>query len=151
MYHYEAGHQEKVPVPLSFSNDSSTSTAAIEVESTQTSTFSEEPTTKTSTVSETEPSQVNLSQEEIIRVNRSIQNFTQSLWEGISKYGYDNVTLTLATSIASLPLVPECENLSGYRNLSVYNERVSNLTVALHKYKNLAEGCPRTTVLNCLT
>ncbi|NJE11461.1 hypothetical protein [Thermococcus sp. MAR1] len=130
---------EKVTIPLSFSNDSSASVPANTVESTPSSVFSGESREQVpSTSEEAEP--LNLSQEEALQLRTSLQNFTQSLWESISTYGYDNVTIVLATSIASLPMLPECGNLSGYQNLTTYSEEVSNLTVALHKYKNLAEG-----------
>ncbi|MFA4647179.1 hypothetical protein P8X24_08010 [Pyrococcus kukulkanii] len=128
----EATSEEKVAIPLSFSNDSSVSVPAPSI-------FSGESGERVPATSE-EAEPLNLSQEEALQLKVSLQNFTQSLWRSISKYGYDNVTLALATSIASLPLLPECENVSGYRNLATYNEEVSNLTVALHKYKNLAEG-----------
>jgi len=134
-----ATSEEKVAIPLSFSNDSSVSVPANTVESTSPSVFSGESGEQVSATSE-EAEPLNPSQEEALRIKTSLQNFTQSLWDSISTYGYDNVTIALASSIASLPMLPECGNISGYQNLTTYSEEVSNLTVALHKYKNLAEG-----------
>ena len=139
LFQHGATSEEKVAIPLSFSNDSTVPVPANTVESTSPSVFSGESGEQVPATSE-EVEPLNMSQEEALRLRISLQNFTGSLWDSISTYGYDNVTIALATSIASLPMLPECGNLSGYQNLTAYSEEVSNLTVALHKYKNLAEG-----------
>ncbi|WP_297502996.1 hypothetical protein [Thermococcus sp.] len=139
LFQHGATSEEKMAIPLNFSSDSSVLVPANTVESTSASVFSGESREQVHVTSgEAEPP--NLSQEDALWIEVGLQNFTQSLWESISTYSYDNVTIALAASIASLPILPECGNLSGYQNLTAYSEEVSNLTVALHKYKNLAEG-----------
>jgi len=80
----------------------------------------------------------NVSDEEMSSVIVKMNNFSGNLEECFQKYGYEDFTLLLAGRIAELPKFEEVSNNTKF--LSEYNSKVSNITVHLHIYKNLAEG-----------
>jgi len=84
---------------------------------------------------------LNLTSQQELSLGEEIRKFTQSLNESVRKYGYDNLTIILASNISSLPKLPECGEIARMgENLTQYQESVSKLNALLHEYKNLGEG-----------
>ena len=84
---------------------------------------------------------LNLTPQQELSLGKEIRRFTQSLNESVKRYGYDNLTMILASNISSLPKLPECGEITRMgENLTQYQESVSKLNALLHEYKNLGAG-----------
>jgi len=84
---------------------------------------------------------LNLTPQQELSLGKEIGRFTQSLNESVERYGYDNLTIILASNISSLPKLPECDEITRMgENLTQYQKSVSKLNAFLHEYKNLGEG-----------